>query len=168
MNERGGAMMGTSPSAGTVDAVDEWETVEWEARQDDREIVVGALTQGLFSRITANPTDVAYRSLPQADLDHLEQAFGDPIVCFDDGVLQIDVRPGPSADPHVTCRRVHVTLRRTEWELVRAASAAVFGLLAKDTASGAGDGVDLLQRLAHQAPSLSAAQKHVLSASLLD
>ena len=144
----------------TVD--DKWETAEWAVQQDDRKSSLGPLIHGLASRVNPQPAELSIEDVPVVGLDRLEQAVGDLVVCFGAGQLEIDDFPDPT-DAHVTTYRVHLTLRRSEWNLVENAAAAAVGFLTRNTATGLTRALDLLHKLALAAPSLSVPEREAIS-----
>ena len=84
-------------------------------------------------------------------LDRLEQAVGDLVVCFEEGYLEIDdmTETTDTAEAaHVTTHRVHLTLRRSEWNLAENAAAAAVALVSRDTVTGLTRALNLLHKLA--------------------
>jgi hypothetical protein len=142
---------------------DEWETAEWVVQQDDRKSSLGALTHGLASRVNPQPVELSIEDVPLTGLDRLEQAVGDLVVCFEEGELQIDGTTGAAAGPHVTTYRVHLTLRRSEWDLAVNAAATAVGFLTSDTATGLTSALNLLRTLTEAARSLSVAERQAIS-----
>jgi len=141
---------------------DEWETAEWVVQQDDRKPSLGALTHGLASRVNPQPVELSIEDVPLIELDRLEQAVGDLVVCFDEGELEID-DTADAADPHVTTYRVHLTLRRSEWNLAENAAATAVGLLARNTSTGLTRALNLVHTLAGVARLLSVAEREAIS-----
>jgi hypothetical protein len=142
---------------------DEWETAEWVVQQDDRKSSLGALTHGLASRVNPQSVELSIEDVPLVGLDRLEQAVGDLVVCFEEGGLEIDDTTQAAADPHLTTYRVHLTLRRSEWNLAANAAATAVGLLTRNTDTGLTRAVNLLHRLAEVARSLSVAEREAIS-----
>ncbi len=141
---------------------DEWETAEWVVQQDDRKSSLGALTQGLASRVNPQPAELSIEDVPLIGLDRLEQAVGDLVVCFEEGELEIDDTTD-AADAHVTTYRVHLTLRRSAWDLAANAAATAVGFLTRDTAAGLTCALNLLHTLTEVARSLSVAERQAIS-----
>ena len=150
---------------------DRWETTEWVVRQDDRKSSLGALTHGLAARVNPQPVELSIENVPLVALDRLEQAVGDLVVCFEEGGLEIDDitdTTDTAAEAHVTTHRVHLTLRRSEWNLAENAAAAAVALLSRDTAAGLTRALNLLHKLAEVARSLSVAERDAVSHVLAD
>lgn len=141
---------------------DKWETAEWVVQQDDRKSSLGALTHGLAARVNPQPVELSIEDVRLAELDRLEQAVGDLVVCFDEGELEIGDTTD-AADAHVTTYRVHLTLRRSEWNLAENAAAAAVGFLTRNTATGLTRALNLLHTLAEVARSLSVAEREAIS-----
>jgi len=149
---------------GAVMTVDDgWETAEWVVQQDDRKSSLGALTHGLASRVNPQPVELSIENVPLVGLDRLEQAVGDLVVCFEEGGLEIDDTAGVVADAHVTTHRVHLTLRRSEWNLAENAAAAAVAFLGRDTVAGLTRALNLLHKLTEVARSLSVAERDAVS-----
>jgi hypothetical protein len=142
---------------------DAWETAEWVFQQDDRKSALGALTHGLVSRVNPQPVELSIEDVPLAGLDRLEQAVGDLVVCFDEGGLEINDTTDGAADAHGTTYRVHLTLRRSEWNLAENAAAAAVAILTGNTATGLTGALKLLHALAAAARSLSVAERGAVS-----
>ena len=142
---------------------DEWETAEWVVQQDDQKSSLRALTHGLASRVNPQPVELSIEDVPLTGLDRLEQAIGDLVVCFEEGALQIDDTTNAAADAHVTRYRVHLTLRRSEWNLAENAAAAAVGFLTRDTATGLTRALNMLHTLAAAARSLSLPDRQAIS-----
>jgi hypothetical protein len=142
---------------------DEWETAEWVVQQDNRKSSLRALTHGLASRVNPQPVELSIEDVPLTGLDRLEQAIGDLVVCFEEGELQIDDTTNAAADAHVTTYRVHLTLRRSEWNLAENAAAAAVGFLTRDTATGLTRALNMLRTLTEAARSLSVTEREAIS-----
>jgi hypothetical protein len=142
---------------------DEWETAEWVVQQDDRKSSLGALTHGLASRVNPQPVELSIEDVPLTALDRLEQAIGDLVVCFEEGELEIGDTTDAAADAHVSRYRVHLTLRRSEWNLAANAAATAVSFLTRDTATGLTRALTLLHKLAAVARSLSVAEREAIS-----
>jgi hypothetical protein len=145
------------------EADDAWETAEWIVQQDDRKPSLGALIHGLASRVNPLPVELAIEQVPLAGLDRLEQAVGDLVVCFEEGLLEIEDTTEVAEVPHLATHRVHLTLRRSEWNLAENAAAAAVDLLTRDTTTGLRRALDLLHTLAEVAPSLSVSERDTVS-----
>ncbi len=141
---------------------DKWETAEWVVQQDDRKSSLGPLTHGLASRVNPQPAELPIEDVPLIGLDRLEQAVGDLVVCFDTGELEIDFTTD-ATDAHVTTHRVHLTLRRSEWNLAENAAATAVGFLTRNTTTGLTRALNLLHKLALVARSLSVAEREAIS-----
>jgi hypothetical protein len=156
----------TTPASGYEGPVvivdDGWETAEWVVQQDDRKSSLGALTHGLASRVNPQPVELAIEHVPLTGLDRLEQALGDLVVCFEEGDLEID-DTNVAADAHVTTYRVHLTLRRSEWNLTENAAAAAVAFLSRDTVTGLTRALNQLHTCAEVARSLSVAERDAVS-----
>jgi hypothetical protein len=157
----------TTPESGFEGPVvivdDGWETTEWVVQQDDRKSSLGALTHGLASRVNPQAVELSIENVPLVGLDRLEQAVGDLVVCFEEGELEIDDTTDVSAGAHVTTYRVHLTLRRSEWNLAENAAAAAVAFLGRDTVTGLTRALNLLHKLAEVARSLSVAERDAVS-----
>jgi hypothetical protein len=150
---------------------DGWETTEWVVQQDDRKSSLGALTHGLASRVNPQPVELSIEDVPLVGLDRLEQAVGDLVVCFDEGYLEIDdmTETTDTAEAaHVTTHRVHLTLRRSEWNLAENAAAAAVALVSRDTVTGLTRALNLLHKLAAVSRSLTTAERNAVSKVLTD
>ncbi len=145
-----------------VSVEDDWETAEWAVQQDDRKSSLGPLTHGLASRVNPRAVELSVEEVPLIGLDRLEQAVGDLVVCFDAGELEIDYTTD-AADAHVTTYRVHLTLRRSEWNLAENAAATAVGFLTRNTTTGLTRALNLLHKLALVARSLSVAEREAVS-----
>jgi hypothetical protein len=162
----------TTPESGCEGAVmtveDGWETAEWVVQQDDRKSSLGALTHGLAARVNPQPVELSIENVPLVGLDRLEQAVGDLVVCFEEGGLEIDDTTHVAADAHVTTYRVHLTLRRSEWNLAENAAAAAVAFLSRDTVTGLTRALNLLHKLTEVARSLSVAERDAVAHVLAD
>ncbi len=76
---------------------------------------------------------------------------------------QIDDTTNAAADAHVTRYRVHLTLRRSEWNLAENAAAAAVGFLTRDTATGLTRALNMLHTLTAAARSLSLPDRQAIS-----
>jgi hypothetical protein len=160
----------TTPASGVEGPVvifdDGWETAEWVVQQDDRKSSLGALTHGLASRVNPQPVELSIEDVPLVGLDRLEQAVGDLVVCFEEGLLEIDEitdTTDTAAAAHVTAYRVHLTLRRSEWNLAENGAAAAVAFLTRETVTGLPRALNLLHKLAEVARSLSVAERDAVS-----
>jgi hypothetical protein len=142
---------------------DEWETAEWVVLQDAGKSSLGALTHGLASRANPQPVELSIEEVPLIGLDRLEQAVGDLVVCFEEGELEIEDTTDAAADAHVSRYRVHLTLRRSEWNLAANAAATAVDFLTRDTATGLTRALNLLHKLTEVARSLSVAEREAIS-----
>ncbi len=142
---------------------DEWETAEWVVQEDDRKSSLRALTHGLASRVNPQPVELSIEGVSLTGLDRLEQAVGDLTICFDEGELRIEDTTDAAADAHVTRYQVHLTLRRSEWDLATNAAATAVGFVTRDTANGLTSALNLLRTLTKAARSLSLAERQAIA-----
>ena len=150
---------------------DAWETAEWVGQQDDRKSSLGVLTHGLASRVNPQPAELSIEDVPLVGLDRLEQAVGDLIVCFEEGYLEIEgmtETTDTAAAAHVTTHHVHLTLRRSEWNLAENAAATAVAFVSRDTVTGLTRALNLLHKLAAVSRSLTVAERNAVSKVLTD
>jgi hypothetical protein len=69
-------------------------------QQDDRKSSLGALTNGLASRVNPQPLELSIENVLLVGLDRLEQLVGDLVVCFEEGGLEIDDIGRSAPIPH--------------------------------------------------------------------
>jgi hypothetical protein len=140
---------------------DEWVDAEWVVRQDAETASPGVLTHGLADRVGAEP------SLPLNASDRLEQAISDLVVAFDEGELDVEDTTDGTAGAHLVTYRVHLSLRRSQLNLVENAVATALGFLGRDGAQGLASALELLQTLISAASWLSATERNAVSSVLM-
>ena len=109
---------------------DGWETAEWVVQQDQWKFVAGLAHAWTCIPRQSTTGELSIEDVPLVGLDRLNKRLVTSRV-FEEDLLEIDEitdTTDTAAAAHMTAYRVHLTLRRSEWNLAENGAAAAVAL----------------------------------------